>query len=123
MGLHRDPELFGIPIWEAEMRRRIWWHVILQDNILALTTGLPTLVDEQCFSDTKSISEVKEEKLGTPEASNYVLTVADGHHHLAAADHPLRPEPCSIVDVHYITCRGMHILGSKLYRRSSNGRS
>jgi hypothetical protein len=122
MGLHRDPELFGIPIWEAEMRRRIWWHVILKDNILALTSGLPTLVDEQCFSDTRSISEVKEEKLGTPEASNYALAVADGHYRLAAADHPLRPESCSIVDVHYITCRGMHIIASKLYRRPFNGR-
>lgn len=112
MGLHRDPDLFRLPIWEVEMRRRMWWHIILKDHILALTSGLPILVDDQCFCDTKSISEVKDEKIGTYEASSYELAVAKGHERPAAADYPLQPGPSSIVDVHYITSRAMHKLTS-----------
>lgn len=32
LGLHRDPEHFQMEYWEAEMRRRIWWHIIHKDT-------------------------------------------------------------------------------------------
>jgi hypothetical protein len=32
LGLHRDPERFQMAYWEAEMRRRIWWHIIHKDT-------------------------------------------------------------------------------------------
>jgi hypothetical protein len=32
LGLHRDPEHFQMADWEAEMRRRIWWHIIHKDT-------------------------------------------------------------------------------------------
>ncbi|KAI1823149.1 fungal-specific transcription factor domain-containing protein [Xylaria intraflava] len=40
MGLHRDGELLGLPPFEAEMRRRIWWQIIMIDAVYALMSGL-----------------------------------------------------------------------------------
>ncbi|KAI1283673.1 fungal-specific transcription factor domain-containing protein [Xylaria sp. FL0933] len=40
MGLHRDGELLGLPPFETEMRRRIWWQIILIDTVYALMSGL-----------------------------------------------------------------------------------
>jgi len=40
MGLHRDGELLGLPPFETEMRRRIWWQIILIDAVHALMSGL-----------------------------------------------------------------------------------
>ncbi|KAI2643489.1 fungal-specific transcription factor domain-containing protein [Xylaria nigripes] len=40
MGLHRDGELLGLPPFETEMRRRIWWQIILIDALYALMSGL-----------------------------------------------------------------------------------
>ncbi|KAI0202126.1 fungal-specific transcription factor domain-containing protein [Astrocystis sublimbata] len=40
MGYHRDGELFNLSPFEAEMRRRLWWHVITQDSRYAMLSGL-----------------------------------------------------------------------------------
>ncbi|KAI1498481.1 fungal-specific transcription factor domain-containing protein [Biscogniauxia marginata] len=40
MGLHRDGELLGLSPFESEMRRRIWWQIILLDSLSALLSGL-----------------------------------------------------------------------------------
>lgn len=40
MGLHRDGELLGLPPFETEMRRRVWWQIILIDTVYALMSGL-----------------------------------------------------------------------------------
>ncbi|KAI9889921.1 MAG: hypothetical protein M1814_004644 [Vezdaea aestivalis] len=35
MGLHRDGASLGLPPFEAEMRRRIWWHIHIFDHQMA----------------------------------------------------------------------------------------
>jgi hypothetical protein len=40
MGLHRDGETLGLSPFETEMRRRIWWQIIMQDAKYALLSGL-----------------------------------------------------------------------------------
>lgn len=40
MGYHRDGEALGLPPFETEMRRRMWWYIILQDAKNALVSGL-----------------------------------------------------------------------------------
>ena len=59
-GLHRDPQLFDLPNWEINTRRHIWWHIMQADSALAIATGLPVLVDDRDFWDTKSAAQVKE---------------------------------------------------------------
>ncbi|KAI1153880.1 fungal-specific transcription factor domain-containing protein [Nemania diffusa] len=40
MGYHRDGEQFNLAPFEAEMRRRLWWHVLTQDSRYAMLSGL-----------------------------------------------------------------------------------
>ncbi|GAP90853.1 putative fungal specific transcription factor domain-containing [Rosellinia necatrix] len=40
MGYHRDGEQFNLSPFEAEMRRRLWWHVLTQDSRYAMMSGL-----------------------------------------------------------------------------------
>ena len=40
LGLHKDGESLGLPPFEAEMRRRVWWQIIMLDTVYALMSGL-----------------------------------------------------------------------------------
>ncbi|KAI2465686.1 fungal-specific transcription factor domain-containing protein [Annulohypoxylon bovei var. microspora] len=40
MGLHRDGEFLGLSPFDTEMRRRIWWRILLLDAMYALMSGL-----------------------------------------------------------------------------------
>lgn len=50
MGYHRDGELLGLDPFETEMRRRVWWQIVIQDSKFAMMSGfsqsiLPLLWD------------------------------------------------------------------------------
>lgn len=53
MGLHRDGETFGLSPFESEMRRRIWWQIVLLDSIYALMSGLGRSLLPQGWSTRK----------------------------------------------------------------------
>ncbi|KAJ6440063.1 C6 zinc finger domain-containing protein [Purpureocillium lavendulum] len=40
MGYHRDGESLGLDPFETEMRRRIWWQLVIQDSKYAMMSGL-----------------------------------------------------------------------------------
>ncbi|KAJ2901661.1 hypothetical protein MKZ38_001574 [Zalerion maritima] len=40
MGMHRDGETMGLPPFETEIRRRVWWAIIMLDAKAALLSGL-----------------------------------------------------------------------------------
>src|SRR5690554_228432 len=40
MGLHRDGETLNLTPFETEMRRRLWWNLVMHDSGLALMSGL-----------------------------------------------------------------------------------
>lgn len=40
MGYHRDGELLKLTPFETEMRRRIWWQIMMQDAKLSIVSGL-----------------------------------------------------------------------------------
>ena len=52
MGYHRDGELPNLNPFETEMRRRIWWQILLQDTQSALVSGLNHSLAQGVF-DTK----------------------------------------------------------------------
>lgn len=52
MGYHRDGDLLGLPPFETEMRRRIWWQILSLDGKLAMVSGLSDNF-LQGHSDTK----------------------------------------------------------------------
>jgi hypothetical protein len=39
MGLHHDGTSYGLPPFEVEMRRRLWWQIVLLDNRIAEVSG------------------------------------------------------------------------------------
>ncbi|KAM0209409.1 hypothetical protein ACHAPA_005826 [Fusarium lateritium] len=49
MGVHRDGETLGLTPFETEIRRRVWWQIIVIDAMYAVTSGLkPGLVPSGC---------------------------------------------------------------------------
>lgn len=40
MGLHRDGESLNLTPFETEMRRRLWWNLVVHDSGLAIMSGL-----------------------------------------------------------------------------------
>ncbi|KAK3370351.1 fungal-specific transcription factor domain-containing protein [Podospora didyma] len=40
MGLHRDGEVLGLGPFDTEMRRRLWWQIIMVDSKYAIFSGL-----------------------------------------------------------------------------------
>lgn len=110
MGLHRDPAKFGIQPYEAEYRRRIWWHIVHMDGVVAMSSGLPPLVSDENFWDVREASEIKDTLLGTPQAENYERMVAAG---MRPPDNPDDPTLCggpSTVNVYYLSARGKYVM-------------
>ncbi|KAI1259343.1 hypothetical protein F5Y18DRAFT_420813 [Xylariaceae sp. FL1019] len=62
MGLHRDGELLGLPPFEAEIRRRIWWQIIMIDALYALMSGLGQSLLPRSW-DTKTPSNINDADL------------------------------------------------------------
>ncbi|KAL2016759.1 hypothetical protein VTK56DRAFT_3107 [Thermocarpiscus australiensis] len=59
MGLHRDGEALGLSPFECEMRRRLWWQLILTDSKYAVFSGLShSLLPRNC--DTKPPKNVND---------------------------------------------------------------
>lgn len=40
IGLHKDGEELGLSPFEAEIRRRVWWQIMMLDTVYALMSGL-----------------------------------------------------------------------------------
>ena len=59
MGLHRDGMTLGLSPFESEMRRRVWWQIIMTDAKYAMFSGLShNLLPRN--SDTQSPSNVND---------------------------------------------------------------
>lgn len=78
LGLHSDPSHFPRldPI-EAEVRRRLWWHIVHFDVNVAIASGLPPIIDTGSW-DVQGTTEVKEELWGTRAAMEYEAGVFSG---------------------------------------------
>lgn len=116
MGLHRDPAKFGIEPCEAEYRRRLWWHILHMDGVVAMSSGLPPLVGDENYWDVRDISEIKDTLLGTPEAEQYEQRLLETDKR--RPDNPDDPSVCggpSMVNVFYLTARGKYIMARKSF--------
>ena len=113
MGLHRDPAQFGINPCEAESRRRLWWHIVHMDGVVAMSSGLPPLVSDENYWDVRDTSEVKDTLLGTAEADRYERLVAAN---MREPQNPDSPTVCggpSMVNVYYLCARGKYTMASR----------
>lgn len=110
MGLHRDPAKFGIEPCEAETRRRMWWHILHMDGVVAMSSGLPPLLSDENYWDVRVTSEVKDTLLGTSVAESYEQLLAANQQ---IPDNPDDPSVCggsSRVNVYYMAVRGKYAM-------------
>ncbi|KAJ5970124.1 uncharacterized protein N7479_000042 [Penicillium vulpinum] len=116
MGLHRDPAKFGIEPCEAEYRRRLWWHIMHMDCVVAMSSGLPPLVSDENYWDVCETSEIKDTMLGSPAADSYMKLVSSRER---LPDNPDDPNICggpSMVNVYYLTARGKYTMARAIRR-------
>lgn len=60
MGLHRDGQILGLSPFEIEMRRRVWWHIVLLDFRSAISSGfMPSSLPPVC--DCRMPTNIKDE--------------------------------------------------------------
>ena len=113
MGLHRDPAQFGIAPCDAESRRRVWWHIVHMDGVVAMSSGLPPLVSEGDYWDVRETSEVKDTLLGSAKANEYEIRVALGEIPPETPDEPGLCSGPSMVNVYYLSAKGKYIMARK----------
>lgn len=115
LGLHRDPTLFNFAAWEVETRRRLWWQIVHNDCYVSISSGLPPVISDSYF-DTKMISEIKDLKLGTPEADAYQEAIENGTRARDMPDDPVTKDRKSMVSVVYVFSRGKYVLARGIRR-------
>ncbi|KAL8830933.1 MAG: hypothetical protein Q9170_005507 [Blastenia crenularia] len=62
IGLHRDGTSLGVPPFEVEMRRRLWWQLVVLDGRVAELSGAGTSILATMF-DTRLPSNVNDSNL------------------------------------------------------------
>lgn len=62
IGLHRDGTSLGLPPFETEMRRRLWWAIVVLDTRVAELSGAGTSI-LAAFFDTRLPSNVNDSNL------------------------------------------------------------
>ncbi|CAG7932026.1 unnamed protein product [Penicillium olsonii] len=68
-GVHRDGVNFGLPPFEIEIRRRLWWHICLLDMLSSRDQGVDTQIRPEIF-DTKLPLNVDDHEL-MPDMAEY----------------------------------------------------
>ncbi|KAH7155663.1 fungal-specific transcription factor domain-containing protein [Dactylonectria estremocensis] len=69
MGLHRDGTHFGLSPFETEMRRRIWWQLLVLDLRSVDELGTDLAIGERAF-DTKMPTNINDADLN-PESTQF----------------------------------------------------
>jgi hypothetical protein len=68
MGLHRESSLKDLPPFEAELRRRVWWQIVILDGRASQLTGASMNPDMQLYGDTRQPVNLSDADL-VPSAS------------------------------------------------------
>ncbi|AEO68582.1 uncharacterized protein THITE_43844 [Thermothielavioides terrestris NRRL 8126] len=63
MGLHRESSLKGLSPFEAEMRRRVWWQVVILDGRAAQLAGASMRPDGDLLRDIKQPININDSDL------------------------------------------------------------
>lgn len=76
MGLHKDPEdCEQIPIFQKEMRRKLWFTIVELDMQFCLATGMPASITNSSFN-VRDLINVDDQEL-VEEMQNYPLGKGD----------------------------------------------
>lgn len=114
MGLHREPTKFGIDPVEAELRRRIWWHIVWIDCLIMNGTGWPPKIMPEVYRDIRHISELKDDLIGTERGEAYLTAVDSGERPPDLADDIINGDFSFHVSPVHIVSQGKHLMAGKL---------
>ncbi|KAF4989098.1 hypothetical protein FGRMN_9340 [Fusarium graminum] len=73
MGLHRESSLKGLSPFEAELRRRVWWQIVILDGRASQLTGASMNPEMQLYGDTRQPANLSDTDL-VPAASTLPLS-------------------------------------------------
>ena len=107
LGLHREPANMGIHPQEAEIRRRVWWHVLFMDTLCFTANGLPPIVNLD-YSDVKPIAELKDTLVDSVRGIVYLQDVEKGIREPDFCDDPVIGGIESNVSPTLVMNRGKH---------------
>ncbi|KAK9853033.1 hypothetical protein MYU51_007607 [Penicillium brevicompactum] len=102
LGLHRDGAQFGLPPFEIEQRRRLWWQIVALDKRVADITGSPTSalssMGTDCrfplnVNDTDLHPHAKEPPLPSTGATEMTFFLTRIEITIASAPDGIRPSP------------------------------
>lgn len=69
LGLHRDGTNFGLSPFETEMRRRLWWHIVIVDARTAEDHGTDPMINEWMY-DTRMPLHINDDDI-SPEMKTF----------------------------------------------------
>lgn len=69
LGLHRDGTNFGLSPFETEMRRRLWWHIVIVDVRTAEDHGTDPMINEWMY-DTRMPLNINDDDI-SPEMKTF----------------------------------------------------
>ncbi|KAF9691785.1 hypothetical protein EKO04_010545 [Ascochyta lentis] len=55
LGMHRDGDGASLDAFHAEMRRRLWWQLVVLDVLLSTDRGSEPLIRENCFTTRRPL--------------------------------------------------------------------
>ncbi|KAF2096748.1 hypothetical protein NA57DRAFT_78343 [Rhizodiscina lignyota] len=118
IGLHRDPQCLDITGVEAELRRRLFWHILHKDALSSTASGLPQMMSNQRQHDTAMPSEYQDKDVedmsdSTVLSSNSPTSTKSAH---SNPHPPPRTTPLGCVDFRALNdtevdCRQMVCVG------------
>ena len=111
LGLHREPLRMGLDVREAELRRRVWWHIVFHDTLGFFFSSLPPIINWS-FWDVRPVSEVKDSLFGSQEAQQYLHDIESGRRDPDVCDDPINGGIQSHVSSALVLNRGKHVFTS-----------
>lgn len=70
LGLHLEPQPWGIPAWEKRLRRRLWWAVYVEEKWRSLLIGRPPFIDREEW-DVQTLDDIDFVVDGQDESHEY----------------------------------------------------
>ena len=116
MGLHREPSKFGLTPGDAEIRRRLWWHIVWIDILASNCTGWPLLVMADSYWDVENVSELRDILIGTKTGEKYLEAVRDGNQKPEIPDDPFG-DIRSHVSLPLVIAQGRYVTAGKRFQR------
>ena len=113
MGLHKDPAALNLHPCAAEVRRRVWWHILYLDALISANTGLPPLINEERFCNVKDLCELQDCHAERTEGNHSQQPRLSARSRSDSLVNHSATTPPSTLSVVYLAARGKYLVTRK----------